>query len=70
MEENINKLMKTNPRVGRAGFELVSIIWSCETLEELEHLSRTVSSLLPRKYEQLVTLKDLKVNDGGVGLKG
>lgn len=42
---------------GKAGYELASLIWSCENLEDLGHLCRTMDSIVPRKYEQLNTLE-------------
>ena len=56
-----NKLIKIN-NIGKAGYELAQIIWRCETLEELGHLGRTMDSILPRKYEQLITLEEINNN--------
>jgi len=55
--------MKSNTKMGKAGYELASLIWSCENRVELGHLCRTMDSIVPRKYEQLVTLDKIKSGD-------
>ena len=57
MEENINKLMKSNNKIGKVGYQLAELIDNCENFEELGHLTRTMDSMLPRKYKQLLDNK-------------
>jgi len=59
MEENINKI---NSSVTARGYRVAEEIWNCETKEELRYLCNTLDSIIPKKYEQLTIVENLKPN--------